>query len=136
MDDLWAELLETKSLAAGWHLVRKDLSASFIEDHIHSEAFAHCLTDNIREIRRQLSTNTFVARPLKSVDVPKGPLGLRPGSFLGLKDYIVLFAIVRLIAPRLDKLLPSSVYSFRLKDPPTKGSLFAESDFLEQPFLK
>src|SRR5262245_38029684 len=110
MDKLWRELLEIKSLSAGWHLVRKALSSAFIEDHLHTEAYAHCLGDNLKELRRQLSTDTFVPGSLKTIDVPKGPLGIRPGSFLGLSEYIVLYAAVRLIAPILDKQLPDTVY--------------------------
>src|SRR5215213_3168992 len=136
MDELWRQLLNTKSLAAGWHLARKGLSSAYIDDHLHSEAYAYCLGDNLRELRRQLSTDTFVPGPLKSIDVPKAPLGIRPGTFLKLSDYTVLYAAVRLIAPVLDKLLPDSVYSFRMKERPTKDALFVESDFIEEPFLK
>jgi hypothetical protein len=49
----------------------------------------------------------------------------------------VLSAIILLLAPEIDKQLPKSVFSWRLKDPvPKSGPIFNESDITDLPFLK
>jgi len=46
------------------------------------------------------------------------------------------FAIVILIAPKLDRCLPEGVYSYRLKEEPDRDNLFRDVQILKHPFLK
>lgn len=135
-DTLWHELVKTSSLRAGWHLTRAELRSDFAQRLLISDAFARDLDASIEEISRQLKTDTYTPRPLIRVNVPKGTLGIRPGSVMQLEDRVVLFSAVRLIAPIIDPHLPHFVYSYRLKDKIEKTSLFRENDALDIPFLK
>jgi len=59
--------------------------------------------------------------------VPKAGLSVRPGSSLEIEDHIVFFAIAYLLAPVLDRVLPSSVFHFRVRkkgDRPHPRQLF------------
>lgn len=136
-DRLWKKLTtDTSALDKGWHLTRAELRSDFIEDQIGVDAFAYNNTDQIEEIRRTLITESYHPSPLVSVDVPKGPLGVRPGSRISVRDRVVFYAIISLIAEKLDDLLPKpDVYSYRLKTKPTKDSLFKETDATELPMI-
>jgi hypothetical protein len=71
-----------------------------------------------------------------TIDVPKSSLSVRPGTVVSIEDKIVLFAIACLIAPPLDKRLPETVYSWRVKKNADKKQLFDGNRLLEIPFLK
>ena len=55
-----------------------------------------------------------------------------------IQDRVVLSAIILLIAPELDKKLPETVFSWRVKNPlpDNKKSIFRETDITDLPFLK
>lgn len=63
-------------------------------------------------------------------------MGTRPGSVPAIEDRVVLNAIVFLMASTIDEKFPDGVYSYRLKDPPERDSIFKESDILDLPYLK
>jgi retron-type reverse transcriptase len=135
-NQLWDELLTTPALKAGWHLARNDMRSDFIDDRYFSDAVANNLDPYIQEILRLLKTDTYRPKPLTPVDVPKNGLSVRPGTVMHLADRIVLFAIIKLIVPLLDPLLPQNVvYSYRYKAG-DKHTLFHETDVLDIPFLK
>lgn len=140
-NELWEQLLNPKNLKRGWHLTRSDMRADFVEELLAVEIFASNLENNIIEIRNRLITDTYQPKPLLRIEVPKGTLGIRPGSVVTIEDRIILYTIIYLIAPAIDRALPKTVYSYRLKDniKGNDGSLFKESDIgdlLDMPFLK
>lgn len=135
-DDLWRKAISKKGLQAGWHLARAELLRGFFHDFLHEQAVAQNLSAQIDEISRLLQTRSYRFRPLRQVPIPKSALSTRPGSHVPLRDRIVLWSIVRQIAKIFDKSLDAGVYSYRIKENPTKGELFKESDILSIPFLK
>lgn len=135
-NQLWDRAISLDGLRAGWHLTRAETRSDFIQDYLSVKSFGYNLDTQIREIRRQLITDTFEPQTLIRVEVPKGPMGVRPGTLLPISDRTVLFAFVKEVAPALDKLIPLGVYSYRVKEEITKGELFRESDALDVPFLK
>lgn len=137
MDTLWKNLLTDRVLKRGWHLARSDARQDFVEDLLSSDVYAVSLADNIRDCIERLSTETYRPRPLLRVEVPKGTLGLRPGTVPHIEDRLVLYSIVLLLAERADSELPDTVYSWRLRRPlPKKGGIFQESSAIDLPFLK
>ena len=135
-DELWEKAISLDGLRAGWHLTRAETRSDFIQDYLSVESFGYNLNTQIAEIRRQLITDTFEPRTPIRVEVPKGPMGIRPGTLLPISDRTVLYAFIKEIAPVLDKLIPPGVYSYRVKEKIAKGELFRESDALDVPFLK
>jgi len=107
-----------------------------LNDPYRYEDFAFWLEDNLKITLDALERGDYHPKPLLKVDVPKSSLAVRPGSVLDIEDRIVLFAITCLIAPVLDKKLPDTAYSFRLKEKFDKDELFKDHEILEFPFLK
>ena len=137
MGKLWKELLTKETITRGWHLARSDVRQDFSEDLLSTDIYALDLAHHVQETINRLRTNTYQSRPLFKIEVPKGPLAFRPGAVIPIQDRVVLSSIVLLMAADVDKKLPSSVYSWRLKDPvPKKGPIFRETDITDLPFLK
>jgi Reverse transcriptase (RNA-dependent DNA polymerase) len=135
-NQLWNQLLEPTNLKAGWHLTRAELRKDFAERLLIEDAFALDLDGQIKELLRQLSTETFEPRPIIKVDVPKSNLAVRPGSILHIEDRVVLYSAIRLIASKVDANFSECVYSYRAKKGKNDKSLFHENDVLDIPFLK
>ncbi|MCY4385913.1 MAG: reverse transcriptase domain-containing protein [Desulfurellaceae bacterium] len=137
MNKLWNELLKVKILKRGWHIARLDTKQDFAEDLFSTDIYGLDLDLRISETINRLSTDTYQPRPLLRMDVPKGTLGFRPGAVIPIQDRAVVSAIVFVMAEEVDKQLPDSVYSWRLKKPaPKSGSIFQETDIADIPFLK
>jgi len=137
MEKLWKELLTKETITRGWHLARDDTRQDFSEDLYSTDTYAQSLSQLVQETINRLLTNSFQPRPLFRIEVPKGPLAFRPGAVIPIQDRVVLSSLVLLIAPALDKKLPDSVFSWRLKNPiPKKGPIFKETDITDLPFLK
>ncbi len=137
MGQLWKQLLTRETITRGWHLARSDTRQDFSEDIYSTDAYGQDLKNQVQEALNRLRTNTYQARPLFRIEVPKGPLAFRPGTVIPIHDRVVLSAIVLLLAPKIEEQLPESVYSWRLKDPiPKKGPIFRETDITDLPFLK
>jgi len=137
MGELWKELLTKETITRGWHLARDDTRQDFSEDLYSTDTYALSLSQLVQETINRLSTNTYQPRPLFRIEVPKGPLTFRPGTVIPIQDRVVLSALVLLMASELDKKLPDSVFSWRLKNPiPKKGPIFKETDITDLPFLK
>lgn len=105
-------------------------------DAYRYEDFAFWLEDNLKIILTELQRGDFRPKPLLKVDVPKSSLAVRPGSVVDIEDRVVLFAITCLIAPVLNKKLPETVYSYRLKEKFDRDELFKDREILDFPFLK
>ena len=137
MNKLWKELLTKEIITRGWHLARDDTRQDFSEDLYSTRTYALSLNLMVQETINRLSKNSYQQRPLFRIEVPKGPLAFRPGTVIHIQDRVILSAIVLLMAPPLDKKLPDSVFSWRLKNPiPKKGPIFRETDITDLPFLK
>src|SRR5680860_333267 len=137
MGKLWKELLTTETITRGWHLARADTKQDFSEDLYSTDVYGQDLKHHVQETINRIRTSTYQPRPLFRMEVPKGTLAFRPGTVISIQDRVVLSAIVLLVSPEIDKALPKSVYSWRLKDPiPKKGPIFSETDITDLPFLK
>jgi hypothetical protein len=136
MNKLYKKLLSLRLLKRAWHLARSDSRTDFIYDPYKYGDYAYNLEENLKGLLISLKQDTYHPQPVLQIDVPKSSLAVRPGSTIEIEDRIVLFAITCLIAPDLDKKLPSTVYSYRLKKGLDKDSLFREMDIIEFPFLK
>lgn len=137
MSTLWEELLTKETITRGWHLARDDTRHDFSEDLYSADVYALDLSRIVQETINRLATNSYQPRPLFRIEVPKGPLAFRPGTVIPIQDRVVLSSLVLLMSPELDKILPDSVFSWRLKIPlPKKGSIFQETDITDLPFLK
>lgn len=137
MGKLWNNFLTKETITRGWHLARSDTKQDFSEDLYSTDVYGLDLKHNVQETINRIKTNTYQSRPLFRIEVPKGPLAFRPGAVVSIHDRVVLSAIVLLMASELDKKLPDTVYSWRLKNPiPKSGSIFNETDITDLPFLK
>ncbi|MFN7010910.1 MAG: reverse transcriptase domain-containing protein [Allorhizobium sp.] len=138
-NNLWKEATSIAGLEAGWHLTRNELRRGFVVDYLGTDAFGNSLRQNLLELRRKLLSDEYHARPLISVSLPKGSLGTRPGSYISIEDRVVLWSILKVIAPRIAERVSSDVYSCRLKPDPQEGELFEENritDILHVAYLK
>lgn len=137
-NNLWKKLLDIHNLYKGWHLSRVDSRQDFVEDVNSISCFADDLEENLKEIRHRIASGSYHPHSLLRIDVPKSYLGVRPGAVLVIEDRVVLYTIIYLIAPQIDKRLGSNVYSYRLKKN-RRGkevdSIFLETEIAEYPFL-
>ena len=133
---LYKKLFDLELLKRAWHLSRASARTDFIFDCYRYSDFAFNLEDNLKSILHSLKTGTYHPKPLLKIDVPKSSLTVRPGSVPEIEDKIVTFAIIYLIAPILDKELPDTVYSYRLKAKPDRDDIFEDKEVLEFTFLK
>lgn len=133
---LYKKLFDLELLKRAWHLSRADARTDFIFDCYRYNDFAFNLENNLKSILHSLKTGTYHPKPLLKIDVPKSSLTVRPGSVPEIEDRIVTFAIIYLIAPILDKELPDTVYSYRLKAKPDRDNIFEDKEVLEFTFLK
>jgi len=134
--DLYDNLSNIVLLRRAWHLARDDSRTDFMFDPYRFSDFAFRLDEHLEQIARSIRSGTYHPNPLLTIDVPKSSLSVRPGSVLAIEDKIVMFAIASLIAPRLDKNLPDTVYSWRVKKGTNSKRLFEDHEILKLPFLK
>lgn len=139
-DQLFNDLCKPQVLKIGWHLAQLDSRDDFIQDPMRNADFASQLDVRLGHIIEQIASSRYRPRHLIDVDIPKSALTVRPGNVLPIEEAAVLHAIVYLIAPRLDPLLSSRVYSYRLhknwKRRVEMGRSLFEDDELELPFLR
>jgi hypothetical protein len=137
---LFRELCKPDVLLIGWHLAHADSRDDFVADPVGYEDLGANLASRLAYLLREISHERYRPRYPVHVDVPKSGLSVRPGTVLPMEEAALLHAITYLIAPRLDRHLSSSVYSFRLQRDwqrrVKKGrSMFREGD-AELPFLR
>jgi len=135
-DELFKKLATPELLKRAWHLARNDARSGFIFDSLRYADYAFRLDNYLEALAEDLRRGGYRPQPLLSIDVPKSSLSVRPGTSIAISDRIVLFAVVYLIAPRLDRKLPREVYSWRLKKKPSKKELFEEHELIKFTFLK
>jgi hypothetical protein len=117
-------------------LARNDSRSDFMFDPYRFSDFGFRLDDHLKGLSQSIVNGNYHPRPLLTIDVPKSTLSVRPGSVLDIEDKVVLFAIACLIAPVLDKKLPETVYSWRVKKDSKSKELFEDHEILNFPFLK
>ncbi|MBY3151935.1 hypothetical protein HFO56_06000 [Rhizobium laguerreae] len=136
---LWLEATSIQGLEAGWHLTRNELGKGFFYDYLAADAFGNSLNDNLVELRRRLNNETYQPKPLLEVAVPKGALGTRPGSFISIDDRVVLWSIIKKIAPIFDGYLSDDIYSYRLNKDDPDANIFKEgsiNEIMHHAYLK
>ena len=135
-DVLFRKLCNRDLLKKAWHLARVDAKSKFIQDLFAYNDFAFDLDRYLEMLRLALQDGTYHPQKLLRIDVPKDTYSVRPGSLIDIRDLIVLYAIIILIAPRLDKQLPDSVYSYRYNPDKKRKALFKELELIQYTFLK
>jgi hypothetical protein len=113
--DLYKQICEPEVLKIAANYVHDDKKDDFIPDVFRNQDYIFNLRENLQRLAQSLKNGTYRPRPLKEIDVPKSGLAVRPGSSLDIEDHIVLFAIAYLLAPIMDRVLPESVFHFRVK---------------------
>lgn len=136
LNNLWDTAISMPTLQSGWHLTRTELAKGFFHDFYHQQAFASAISSQLAEVQRLLQSGTYSPRPLRAISVPKGPMATRPGSNVSIRDRVVLWSLIKTIAPAAYRNLSPNVYSYRLSKRPRKGILFRESNAISLPFLK
>jgi hypothetical protein len=139
-DRLFRELCRPEIVRIGWHLAQGDSRDDFVRDPVGHADYASNLSNRLYYVIEQVQAHRYRPRHLIEVDVPKSGLSVRPGNVLPIEEAAILHAIIYLLAPKLDKKLSDSVYSYRLhpewEKKAKKGeSLFREVD-IDLPFLK
>jgi len=134
-DAMYAGLCSPQVLKRAWYLARDDARDAFVTDPYHYYDFEFDLDRNLERLADALATDAYHPQPMLRIDVPKSPLAVRPGSIPEIEDWVVLFAITYLIAPRLDGKIPEQVYSYRLRSKAERDQLFQDVDVLEFPLL-
>lgn len=135
-DLLFKKLCNEKLLKRAWHLARVDANAGFVEDPYHYNDYAFQIDKKLGALRDTIRDGTYHPRRLLRIDIPKDTYSVRPGTLIDINDLIVLYAITLLIAERLDKKLPDTVYSYRYKPSMKRRTLFRDDEILEYTFLK
>lgn len=102
-----------EDLAAAWRYARRDAADNFVFDVIDHDDIGRNLPHLLRRLELAIEGGHYTPSPLLSVDAPKRPYSVRPGAVVSLPDLIVLYALVRKIAPVLDAALSPAVYSYR-----------------------
>ena len=136
MISLFKDLISKDNLIRAWDHVRYDAENDFAPDCLDYDDIGANLKEVIKTIHNKLSSNNYQALPVKDVDVPKSSLAVRPGSVPEIEDRLVSYAIINVIAPKIDEKISKNVYSFRVrKDYRTsKKGLFEEREDI--PYLK
>ena len=113
--DLYKTICKPEVLKIAANYVYDDKKDDFIPDVFRNQDYIFNLQENLERLAQSLKNGTYRPRPLKEIDVPKSGLAVRPGSSLDIEDHTVFFAIAYLLAPTMDRVLPESVFHFRVK---------------------
>lgn len=133
---LYKKIVSEDNLIRAWDHVRYDAINDFAHDCFGYDDVGSNINKLIKIIHEHLFLDNYQALPLKHIDVPKSTLAVRPGSLPEIEDRIVSYAIINIIAPKIDKKVSDDVYSFRVKKDykASKSGLFEKRK--EIPFLK
>ena len=133
-DKLFKELCRPEIIRIGWHLAQGDSRDDFVRDPVGHADYASNLSDRLYYLIEQVQSHRYRPRHLIEVDVPKSGLSVRPGNVLPIEEASILHSIIYLLAPKLDKKLFNSVYSYRLHPEWDKKAQKGESLFLQLLF--
>lgn len=143
-DIFWNYLTDPRTLNRAAHLVDKDSRADFYDSVIERHLATHRRSTIVDEIISSLRADRYMPSPTTSILVPKSTYSQRPGTILPYRDRIVLQAIMMCMAPRLDRHLSRSVWSWRVRknlrgaspEMITSRGIFEETDIAAFPYLK
>lgn len=143
-DIFWDYLSDSRTLNRAAHLVDKDSRADFYDSVIERQIATHRRSTIVDEITSSLRADRYMPSPTNSILVPKSTYSQRPGTILPYRDRIVLQAIMMCMAPRLDRHLSRSVWSWRVRknlrgaspEMITSRGIFEETDIAAFPYLK
>jgi hypothetical protein len=143
-DIYWDYIRDPAILRRAAQIVAIDSSTDFQETGLERQIFSFSRDAVIDEIRAALDADRYIPEPKTKQAIPKSNFSQRPGSVLSYRDRVVCQAILMCIAPPLDALLPSNVWSWRLKasargrnpDQIRSSGMFRETDISKFPFLK
>jgi len=132
----YKKVISGDNLILAWDHVRYDARDDFAPDCFGYDDVGSNIDELIKMIHERLSSDNYQASPLKYVDVPKSTLAVRPGSVPEIEDRLVGYAIINIIAPKIDNKMSKNVYSFRVKKgyKTSKSGMFVERE--EIPYLK
>lgn len=102
-------------LRRAWHVARDDTRIDYVPDPFRHTDFGYNVDSFLHSLSESLRARMYRPKPLVPVDSPKSRLFNRPGVVLDIEDRTVLFSVLELIGPTLDKLLPEEVKSSRVK---------------------
>src|SRR3989338_7830490 len=103
---LYKKLFSLPLLKRAWHLAIFDSKTDFIYDSYRYADYAFKLEENLKGLMLSLKDETYRPQSILEIDVPKSTLAVRPGTVIAIENRIVLFAILCLIGPLIDRKLP------------------------------
>jgi hypothetical protein len=130
------KVISEDNLIRAWDHVRYDAGDDYALDIFGYDDVGLNINELIKTIHDILSFDNYQASSLKHVEVPKSILAVRPGSVPEIKDRIVSYAIINIIAPKIDSKFSDSVYSYRVKKDYEKSKSGLFDKRIEIPYLK
>lgn len=113
-------LLLPENLIWAWRKVQREYRGTeALYNHAEIAAFELCLEDELKSIRSDFEASTYTLSPIKLVPQPKKPrIGqlprLRQFFQVSVRDQVAWTAMVNVIGPELDYIMPTWSYGHRL----------------------
>jgi RNA-directed DNA polymerase len=112
----WHSLIDKvyrpSTLYKAWEAVRRNRGAAGV-DKVKVDAFQAKLDDNIAKLSSDLKQGKYVPKPVKRVEIPKGPGQTRPLGIPCVRDRIVQKAVLMVIEPIFENQFLDMSYGFR-----------------------
>jgi len=131
---LFQKFASYENLFQALQYVVDDRKDDFVQDVIRNQDFVVKVKEHLKAIEYQLKNDSFSPSAPLFIDIPKQRLSVRPGSIVSIQDRIVGYALVTVLAPIMDRLLPDNVYSYRLKKGDRSKQLLEDRQFLKRKF--
>lgn len=109
---LYDKLYTKLNLKAAWEQVEENGGAAGVSGQTIAE-YRDGLEQRLSDLARRLKEQTYEARPIRRVYIPKGNGKLRPLGIPEVEDRIVQAALVRLIEPIFEAKFMGVSYGFR-----------------------
>lgn len=106
------KIYRRENLYAAFKAVKRNNGAPGIDGETVLD-FANEVDANIERLHVELSTNTYVPKPVRRVEIPKADGGTRPLGIPTVRDRVVQQAFVNVIEPHFDKDFHPSSYGYR-----------------------
>lgn len=112
----WFSLIDkvarADTLQGSWEKVARNRGAAGVDGQ-SAERFAARAEIYLQELEQALKQGDYRPRPVKRVEIPKGPGQTRPLGIPAVKDRIVQTALKRVIEPIFEREFHDSSYGFR-----------------------
>jgi len=106
------KLYGAANLKAAWEQVKENGGAAGVSGQTIAQ-YGDGLEHRLNDLARRLKEQTFEARPIRRVYIPKGNGKLRPLGIPEVEDRVVQAALVRLIEPIFETKFSEVSYGFR-----------------------